>query len=57
MIGESTMTFDELKEQLLVLMPEAIFDTEYRSGELMISTGLYVNSDGVLESLEIDDVF
>lgn len=53
------MTIDELKEQLAALMPDAVFDTEYRTGELMIATGLYASKNGKLEKLELgfDDVF
>lgn len=52
------MTFDELKEQLLVLMPEAIFDEEFSTGELMIATGLIVQRDGTVKKMEVmSDVF
>lgn len=39
------MTFDELTEQILAILPDAIVDEEYRSGEIMISTGLVVQND------------
>jgi hypothetical protein len=36
------MTIDELQKKLLELMPDALFDEEFGTGELMISTGLVV---------------
>ena len=48
------MTLDELKAKVLEIMPEAIFDETYRTGELVISTGLIV-SEGEVKPL--DDEF
>ena len=48
------MTIDELQKKLLELMPDALFDEEFGTGELMISTGLVVGSDGKLR--KVDDV-
>jgi hypothetical protein len=45
------VTIDELQEKLLELMPDALFDEEFGSGELMISTGLVLR-DGKLEAIE-----
>ena len=44
------MTMDELMQKVLEIIPDAIFDEEFRSGEIMISTGLVV-SKGKLVSL------
>jgi hypothetical protein len=46
------MTVDELKQKVLELMPDAVFDVEYRTGELVIATGLYANKKGNLERLD-----
>jgi hypothetical protein len=43
------MNYDELKQELLKLMPDAIFDMEYGTGEVMISTGIVVGLNGKLE--------
>jgi hypothetical protein len=45
------MTIDELMQKVLELMPDALIDEEYRSGEIMISTGLVLR-DGKLEAIE-----
>jgi hypothetical protein len=34
------MTMDELMAQVLEILPEAIFDEEMETGEIVISTGL-----------------
>lgn len=46
------MNVNELKEKLLELMPDAIFDVQYRTGEIMISTGLVADRDGKLRRIE-----
>ena len=48
------MTLDELTQQILAIMPDALFDEEFGSGELMISTGLVVGPNGKLG--KVDDV-
>ena len=48
------MTLDELTQQILAIMPDALFDEEFGSGELMISTGLVVGPNGKLR--KVDDV-
>ncbi len=47
------MNIDELKEKLLQLMPDALFDEEFGTDELMISTGLVVRPDGKLEAMNV----
>jgi hypothetical protein len=47
------MNIDELQEKLLQLMPDALFDEEFGTGELMISTGLIVGSDRKLEAVNV----
>jgi hypothetical protein len=42
---ERIVTLDELTQQILAIMPDAIVDEEYRSGEIMISTGLVLRDD------------
>jgi len=48
------VTLDELTQQILAIMPDALFDEEFGSGELMISTGLVVGPNGKLR--KVDDV-
>ena len=50
------MTMDELMQKVLEIIPDAIFDEEFRSGEIMISTGLVV-SKGKLVSVVPDDAY
>lgn len=45
------MTIDELMQKVLEILPDAIFDREYGSNEIFISTGL-VERDGKLERIE-----
>ena len=47
------MSIDELQAKLLELMPDALFDEEFGTGEIMISTGLAVGSDGKLEAVHV----
>jgi valyl-tRNA synthetase len=47
------MTIDELQAKLLELMPDALFDEEFGTGEVMISTGLVVGPDGKLEAVNV----
>ncbi len=47
------MNVDELKEKILELMPDALFDEEFGTDELMISTGLLVRPDGKLEGMHV----
>jgi hypothetical protein len=39
------MTMDELMSQILEILPNAIFDEEMTTGEIVISTGLQGSSD------------
>jgi hypothetical protein len=50
------MTIEELMQQILAILPDAIFDEEYRSGEVMISTGMVLR-DGKLERIVSDDAY
>lgn len=34
------MTMDELMQAILAITPDALFDEEYGTGEIMVSTGL-----------------
>lgn len=45
------MTMDELMQKVLEICPNALFDEEFGSGEVMISTGLVLR-DGKLEEIE-----
>lgn len=36
------MTMDELMKAILAIAPDALFDEEYGTGEIMVSTGLRV---------------
>lgn len=49
------MTIDELMSKIRDILPEAIFDEDYRSGELMISTGLVARGDKLEEI--VNDTF
>jgi len=49
------MTIDELTQKVLELMPNALIDEEFGSGELMISSGLIAGPDGKLR--KVDNVF
>lgn len=42
------MTYDELVASVKELMPDAIFDKTYRTGEIVISTGLTMNGKEVV---------
>lgn len=48
------MSFDELVEQIRSIMPDAIIDRTYRTGEIVISTGLTESNGKVVK---IDDEF
>ncbi len=43
---DTTLTFDDIARAVTALLPDAIFDEDYRTGEIMIATGLCVNQDG-----------
>ncbi len=45
------MTMDELMQKVLEICPNALFDEEFRSGEIMISTGLVLRGEK-LEEIE-----
>jgi len=45
------MTMDELMQKILEVCPDALFDEEFRSGEIMISSGL-VLQDGKLRKVD-----
>ena len=47
-------TLNELAQKVLELMPDALFDEEHGSDEIMISTGLTIR-DGKL--VKLDDRF
>jgi len=46
------LTIDELMKKIWEIMPDAIFDVQYRTGEIMISTGLVADRDGKLRRIE-----
>lgn len=48
------MTYDELVARVKELLPDAIFDKTYRTGELVISTGLTIRGG---EVVKLDDEF
>lgn len=48
------MTMDDLMKVVLAIMPDAIFDNEYRTGEIVISTGLTIQDGKVVK---LDDEF
>lgn len=50
----TTKTIDELMREVLAILPDALFDEEYGSGEIMISTGLKLTKKGVAK---LDDSF
>jgi hypothetical protein len=47
------MTMDELMEYILREFPNALFDEEKKTGEILIATGLVEGKDGNL--VELDD--
>ena len=52
------MTIDDIRERVLQLFPDAIFDEEFSTGELMIATGLIVQRDGTVKEMDVmSDVF
>jgi hypothetical protein len=48
------MTMDELMEYILRELPNAVFDEEPDSGEILISTGLVESKGGSLVELDSD---
>lgn len=46
------LTMDELMQKVLDILPDAIFDAQYRTGEIVISTGLVADRDGKLRRIE-----
>jgi hypothetical protein len=46
------MTMDELMQAILAIAPDALFDEEYGTGEIMVSTGFRV-IDGQVVPLSI----
>lgn len=50
----TTKTIDELMREVLAILPDALFDEEYGTGEIMISTGLKLTKEGVVK---LDDSF
>lgn len=46
-----TYTFEELAEQILKLLPNAVFGEENTTGELLIATGM-VDKNGTLVELD-----
>ena len=47
---------DELMEYILRELPNAVFDEEPDSGEILISTGFVEGEDGNLAELDSEDV-
>jgi hypothetical protein len=47
------MTMDDFMRAILEIAPDAIFDQEYRSGEIMISTGLALENGQVVKLLDL----
>lgn len=45
------MTLDELMDQILILLPNAVFGEENTTGEILIATGL-VDKSGILVELD-----
>jgi hypothetical protein len=45
------MTMDELMNQILAILPNAVFGEENTNGEILIATGL-VDNDGTLTDLD-----
>jgi len=45
------MTMNELMEQILTILPNAVFGEEQANGEILIATGL-VDNDGTLTDLD-----
>jgi hypothetical protein len=45
------MTMNQLMEQILAILPNAVFGEE-DNGEILIATGLVENKDGTLKDLD-----
>jgi len=46
------MIMSELMEQILAILPNAVFGQEQANGEILIATGLIENNDGTLTDLD-----
>ena len=46
------MTMNELMEQILEILPDAVFEEEMTTGEVVIATGLVDSSNGELKPVE-----
>ena len=52
------MTLDELKAEILKMLPDAVFDEEFGTGEIMIATGKVARiDDGELKDVTISEPF
>jgi hypothetical protein len=43
------MTMNELMERILEILPEAVFDEDIETGEIVVATGLTNETDGELK--------
>jgi hypothetical protein len=50
------MNMDQFMSKILDICPEALFDTEFRSGEIMISTGLRLENGQIVE-MDLDEPY
>jgi hypothetical protein len=51
------MTKDELVDIILELLPNAVFDEEFGTGEIVIATGKIAQVDGRLRDVIVDEPF
>jgi hypothetical protein len=49
--------YEELKQQILTMLPDAIFDEQYGTGEIMIATGMVKQVSGEIRSVLPDEQF
>lgn len=51
------MTYDEMREQILTMLPDAVFDYEFNTGEVMIASGMIRQADDTLKGVNNDKSF
>lgn len=52
-----TLTFQDVVRAVTALLPDAVFDEDYRTGEIMIATGLVLNSDSSISKFIPDSFY
>ncbi len=51
------MKYDELKQQILTMLPDAVLDYDFNTGEVMIASGMVRQADDTVSRVEIGDNF